>query len=164
MKRIKYKFLIVGGFTVLVAAVACKKSFLDRPPQGTLNPEIVANEPGIQGILIGAYSMVDGTGAEQTNNGYAGAAASNWVLGGVASDDAYKGSDPTDFSEIVPFEKFNTLTPSNDIISHKWRAMYAGAQRSNDVLRTLAIATDIAPQTATELTAQARFLRGFFSL
>src|SRR5215203_232799 len=162
MKSIKGKFLIIGGFTVLVAVAACKKAFLDRPPLGTLNPEIVATEPGIQGILIGAYSMVDGTGANQTGNGYAGAAASNWVHGGVSSDDAYKGSDPTDFQEIAAFEQFNTLTPSNGILSQKWYAMYAGVQRSNDVLRTLAIATGIAPESAAGMTAQARFLRGYF--
>jgi starch-binding outer membrane protein, SusD/RagB family len=161
MKRIKSKLLLASGFAVLLAVAACKKAFLDRPPQGTLNPEIVASETGIQGILIGAYAMLDGVGGVQ-NGGYAGSAASNWVLGGVASDDAYKGSDPTDFSEIAAFEQFTTLTPSNGILNDKWRAMYAGAQRSNDVLRTLAIATDIDPAIATGITAQARFLRGFF--
>ena len=43
--------------------VACSKSFLDKPPQGILNPEIVATEAGVQGLLIGAYSLVDGAGA-----------------------------------------------------------------------------------------------------
>jgi hypothetical protein len=159
MKFFKYKYWFIASFAVAVAIVACKKSFLDRPPQGTLNPEIVATEPGIQGILIGAYSLLDGNGGGLGN---AGSAASNWVYGGVSSDDAYKGSDPTDFAELVPFEQFNTLTPSNGQVSQKWRAMYIGAQRSNDVIRTLAIAQGIAPETATALTAQARFLRAFY--
>jgi hypothetical protein len=159
MKSIKVKHLIVGGFAIVVAIAACKKSFLDRPPLGTLNPEIVATETGIQGILIGAYSMLDGNGGGVGN---AGSAGSNWAYGGVASDDAYKGSDPSDFAELVPFEQFVTLTPSNSLLEQKWRAMYMGAQRSNDVIRTLAIAEGISTETATGLTAQARFLRGFY--
>jgi hypothetical protein len=160
MKRIKIRSWVIGGFAVLVAIAACKKSFLDRPPIGTLNPDIVASETGIQGILIGAYSMVDGTGGAVA--GYAGGAASNWVFGGVASDDAYKGSDPSDFSEIAPYEQFVTLTPVNDIVNHKWRVNYVGAQRANDVIRTLAIAEGIPATTATGITAQARFLRAWF--
>ena len=62
MKGTKNKLIIAGGLAVAIGIAACKKSFLDQPPRGTLNPEIVATEAGIQGILIGAYSMVDGTG------------------------------------------------------------------------------------------------------
>jgi hypothetical protein len=63
MKKIKYKFLIPASLVAIVVLAACKKDFLDKPPLGTLNPQIVANEPGVQGILIGAYSLVDGEGA-----------------------------------------------------------------------------------------------------
>ena len=162
MKRIKYKFLIVAGAAVVVIVAACKKSFLDKPPIGTLNPDIVATEPGVQGILIGAYSLVDGAGA--AGDGNYGSAASNWGYGGVASDDAYKGSDPTDVNDFVPFEQFVTLTPTNGAIPQKWNLCYAGIQRSNDVIRTLAIAKDISADKATAITAQARFLRAFFHM
>src|SRR3954465_13604751 len=108
----KRKFLIVSTI-VLVSAIVivpCNKSFLDKPPLGTLNPQIMATENGVQGLLIGAYSLVDGAGAagdDQTS------AASNWVFGGVAGDDAYKGSDPTDFGSLTSFEDWISLTPSN---------------------------------------------------
>jgi starch-binding outer membrane protein, SusD/RagB family len=162
MKRAKYKSFIIGGLAVVAIAVACKKSFLERPPLGTLNPEIVATEAGIQGILIGAYSVVDG----EPGGGLGGFASgiSNWTYGGVASDDAYKGSDPSDVADVAPFEEFVSLTPTNGAIPQKWATNYAGAQRANDAIRTLAIAEGISATTATGITAQARFLRAFFHM
>jgi hypothetical protein len=47
-------------------------------------------------------------------------------------------------------------------LPQKWTVCYAGVQRSNDVLRTLQIATDIAPDKAAAITAQAKFLRAFY--
>jgi len=163
MKKIQYKFLISALLVVIVVVAACKKSFLDKPPLGTLNPQIMASEAGVQGILIGAYSLVDGEGAP--GDGFA-SGASNWVFGNVAADDAYKGSDPTDISGLQAFEKWSTMTPTNDIIPSKWATMYAGAQRCNDVIKTLALTdtSSFSPGEATLITAQARFLRAYYHL
>ena len=101
MKKIKYKILIPAGVLFILTVVACSKSFLEKPPLGTLNPSIIASEAGVQGLLIGAYSLVDGEGAP--GDGFA-SGASNWTYGNVASDDSYKGSDPTDVDVVAPFE------------------------------------------------------------
>ena len=85
---------------------------------GTLTPELMANEKGVQGLLIGAYSLVDGEG--MSGDGFA-SGASNWILGGVTADDAYKGSDPTDVGEAAPMEKWISLTPTNSAIPQKWK-------------------------------------------
>src|SRR3954469_20457412 len=113
MKQIikRRKFLIPAGILVVFfIGVACKKSFLDKPPLGTLNPQIIATPAGVQGLLIGAYSMVDGEGAP--GDGFA-SGASNWIFGGVAADDAYKGSDPTDVAVAAPYEVWTTLDATN---------------------------------------------------
>src|SRR5437588_9649648 len=104
-----YKYLIAAGCAAVIIT-ACKRSFLDKPPLGTLNPQIVATKAGVQGLLIGAYSLVDGEGA--AGDGFA-SGASNWIFGGVASDDAYKGSDPSDVADAAPYEQWVTLTPTN---------------------------------------------------
>jgi hypothetical protein len=161
MKKIQYKFLILAGLGITVAIAACTKNFLDKPPLGTLSPQIVATEPGVQGLLIGAYSLVDGEGA--SGDGFM-SGASNWILGGVASDDAYKGSDPTDVGDAAPMEKFISLTPTNGSLPQKWIVCYAGIQRCNDVINTLAIATGIPAAEQTTITAQARFLRAFYHM
>lgn len=161
MKKIKYKILIPTVLVVLVVLAACSKSFLEKPPLGTLNPEILATEAGVQGLLIGAYSLVDGEGAP--GDGFA-SGASNWTYGGVASDDAYKGSDPTDVAVVAPFEEWVSLIPTNGAVPQKWGLCYAGAQRCNDVLNTMAIATDISTDKQALITAQSRFLRAYFHM
>jgi len=140
---------------------ACKKGFLDKPPLGTLNPTILATQKGVEGILIGAYSIVDGEGA--SGDGFA-SAASNWTYGGVASDDAYKGSDPSDVNDVAPFEQFNTLTSTNGAVPQKWNVNYAGIQRANDVLKTMKTATDISTANQATIAGQARFLRAHFHM
>ena len=161
MKTIKYKYLIGCSLITMVILAACSKSFLEKPPIGTLSPEILATETGIQGLLIGAYSLLDGNGS--SGDGIT-SAASNWTYGGITSDDAYKGSDPSDFAELAPFEQFTTLTPTNGASSGKWNLGYNGAQRCNGVLKTLGIAKDIPEATKTGIAAQARFLRAFYHM
>jgi hypothetical protein len=161
MKKMKLKFLIPAGLSVIAVLAACSKDFLNKPPLGTLNPEIVATETGVQGILIGAYSLVDGEGA--AGDGFA-SGASNWIYGGVAGDDAYKGSDPSDVADAAPMEDWVSLTPTNGAIPQKWKLCYSGAQRCNDVLRVLPLATDISAELGTVITAQARFLRAYFHM
>lgn len=161
MKKMKYKYLYGAGIVAMVILAACSKSFLEKPPIGTLSPEIVATEKGIQGLLIGAYSLLDGNGS--SGDGIT-SAASNWTYGGIASDDAYKGSDPSDFADLAPFEQFATLTPNNGASSGKWNLGYNGAQRCNGVLNTLALAKDISDSKKTGIIAQARFLRAFYHM
>ena len=161
MKTMKYKYLIGFSFITMVILAACSKNFLEKPPIGTLSPEIVATESGIQGLLIGAYSLLDGNGS--SGDGIT-SAASNWTYGGVASDDAYKGSDPSDFADLAPFEQFTTLTPTNGSSSGKWNLGYNGAQRCNGVLKTLSLSKDIPEATKTGIAAQARFLRAFYHM
>jgi starch-binding outer membrane protein, SusD/RagB family len=160
MKKNRNIILYSAGLVLVIsiAVAACKKSFLETPPLGTLNPEIVATEAGVQGLLIGAYSLVDGAGASGDGQE---SAASNWVFGGITSDDAYKGSDPSDFASLAAFENW-TITPVNVSLPQKWNVCYAGAQRCNDVLNTMKIATDISEDKQAEIAAQARFLRAHY--
>jgi len=59
-------------------------------------------------------------------------------------------------------EKWISLTATNSAIPQKWKVLYAGANRCNDVLKTMAVATDITADKELLIEAQARFLRGFY--
>lgn len=162
MKTKQFKLLLLAGISIIISVAACKKDFLDKPPIGNLDPGLIATEDGVQGLLIGAYSLLDGEGSP--GDGFA-SGASNWTYGGVASDDAYKGSDPSDVNVVAPFEQFaESLTPTNGAVPQKWALCYAGVQRSNEVLRTLAITEGISDENQKWITAQARFLRAFFHM
>jgi hypothetical protein len=162
MKKLNIQSKIILSLFIITAMAACGKSFLDKPPIGTLNPTIVASEDGIQGLLIGAYSLVDGEGA--SGDGFA-SGASNWLFGGVTSDDAYKGSDPTDVAEGAPMEKWgSSLTPTNAAIPQKWKINFAAIQRCNDVINTVKLSTTMSDAKKTAVLAQARFLRAYFHM
>src|SRR5437868_2497591 len=161
MKKRNYNSIIFLLAFSLVLVYACSKSFLDKQPQGSLNPSVLNNQTGVEALLIGAYHMVSGQGGAAGVNW--GAAASNWVYGSVAADDAYKGSVVPDQEAegMGPLARWSYL-PTNGYLNQKWQAMYDGVQRANDVLRILPTATDISPETAARITAEARFLRGHF--
>lgn len=160
MKKVNFKILVPVFLAMIVTIVACSKGFLDKAPLATLNPAVMASEAGVQGLLIGAYSLVDGEGT--AGDGFA-SGASNWLFGGVGSDDAYKGSDPTDVADGVGIENWS-ITPTNGALSQKWNLCYSGIQRCNDVLRTLAIATGIPATEVTTITGEAKFLRSYYNI
>ena len=162
MKKINNQIKLIASIFLVISVAACSKSFLDKPPIGTLATNVVASEAGVQGLLIGAYSLVDGEGA--SGDGFA-SGASNWIFGGVTSDDAYKGSDPTDVADAAPMETWgDNLLPTNGAVPQKWKLNYAGIQRCNDVINTLKATTTISADKATKINAQARFLRAYFHM
>ena len=76
----------------LMATYSCEKNFLDKASIGTVNEATLATKTGVQGLLIGAYSLLDGwdgIGAKAYSF-YTG--VSNWIYGGVAADDAHFGT------------------------------------------------------------------------
>ena len=160
MKQSKLRIILAGVTAVIVLAVSCSKSFLDKAPIGSLDQNTLANKAGVEGLLIGAYSLLDGYGG--AGGGWQ-SAGSNWVYGGVTSDDAYKGSDPGDQADIVPIETY-APTASNGYFNQKWQALYDGIQRCNDVIRIMANASDISAADKLRIEAQARFLRAHYHM
>ena len=158
MKQSKLRIILAGVTAVIVLAVSCSKSFLDKNPIGSLDQNTLANKAGVEGLLIGAYSLLDGYGG--AGGGWQ-SAGSNWVYGGVASDDAYKGSDPGDQADIVPIETY-APTASNGYLDQLWQQRYDGVQRANETMRVLKLAKDVTPADVTRITAEARFLRAHY--
>jgi len=158
MKKIQNKIWFLSGVALVILLYAYSKAFLNKPPIGTYQPETMANKAGVSGLLIGAYSLLDGQGGA---GGSWDAAASNWVWGGVCSDDAHKGSDPGDQPDIVSLMTWSE-TSTNSYLEAKWQTCYDGIQRANEVLRIMRLAKDLTPADTTEFAAEARFLRGHY--
>ncbi len=155
----KIIFSTIGVGLLLSLLFACSKDYLNTVPTASANDKILANEKGVNSILVGAYALLDGS--LSTNGNSWGASVTNWVWGGVASDDATKGSDITDQSPIVPIENY-TVDATNVYIGYKWQYNYAGIFRANDVIRVMAKCDPALPEaTQTSIKAQALFIRGF---
>jgi hypothetical protein len=163
MNKTKYKVIILLCVVVL-AVIACSKSFTEKNPIGALSPAQVTNLSGLNRLLIGAYSMLDGQGGAVSGNNFA-TGPDNWAFGNMCADDCYKGSDPSDQNTegAGPMEIW-TMDATDGYMESKWQALYDGIQRANDVLRTLPNVTDVTADEAIQLTAEARFLRGHYHL
>ncbi len=154
----KYKKI---GLNILIAVIicSCNKNKLNQPALGALDETTLENKSGVEGLLIGAYSMLDGISGIQFNYGAAG---SNWVYGSICGSEAYKGGlDVTDQADISSLETFDPNAYNSDL-AEKWTAVYDGVARTNDVLRVMRLAKDMSTADTTEVRAEALFLRAFY--
>ena len=151
--------IFTACLTALVFITGCSDEYLTRDPQGSFSESDVATSDGVEGLLIGAYTMVPGGGLQgQTWHND----IHSWVFN-IASDDALKGTDAGDqpeqsFIEAYDFQSFNIH------IRDKWRGLYKGVAATNIVLTTLAEVEDISDERRAQITGEARFLRGLFHM
>lgn len=154
----KYNIIVVSILLLSFYNFSCNKDFLTKLPQGALSEDVLSNQKGIEGVLIGAYAALEGG-----NTGYNAwySSPDNWVYGSVVGGDAHKGSEGGD---QPPLNSIINYSPSatNEYFEGKWRALYEGVSRSNRVLGLLAKATDISDADKKNFEGQARFLRGYF--
>ncbi len=142
---------------VMFAFYGCD-GFLDVPAKGSLSEDVLANDQGVQTLLIGAYAVLDGAGI-------AGlpweAAGHNWIYGSVVGGDAHKGTEPGDQSAINAMMA-GLFLPTEGFYNNFWRVKYEGISRANAVIRVAANATDMTDQEIARTVAEARFLRGHY--
>jgi len=163
MKKSVFKFLVPLALVFLTLSYSCKK-FLNQPIANALSPAVLATKAGVDGLLIGAYAMLPMSGNPTTGDTWGGS-VSNWHFGGIGSDDANKGSNPTDQPDAAAIMN-HSVDGSNDYVRTKWWSCLDGVQRANDVLRELPLVKDgsVSAEYAAEVTAEAKFLRGVFNL
>ena len=151
---------ILAVFTVL----SCGDEFSTTPAVGALSDETLANPAGVDLLLTGAYSLLDGDRNNLSGNQF-GRGGDNWWLD-VMSDDAHKGSTDSDQVELLQIET-NDIQTSNGYFRAKFGALYAGVNRANAVLSVIRgiDQASLLPSEAAAITIQegeARFLRGHF--
>jgi len=155
------------NIVIIISAVfvgvfgSCSDSFLDVKPKAALSNSALQNSKGVNSLLIGAYALLDGWATPEGAYRSYQVGADNWVYGSVASDDAYKGTIAGDQPPISLIEQAN-IASDNIYFRGKWRGMYDGIARANDVLQILPKVADLTDAERVEITAEARFLRGHF--
>src|SRR5690606_16321936 len=118
----------------ILAAVflaGCKSDFLDRPAQGQYSE--------------GTYPFAEGTGAfdpaifeaYDALRLYGVHSAGFQAATSIRSDDADKGSTPSDGANTRQFDDF-TLTSTNGLINGMWLDHYTAINRANIVLQRIA--------------------------
>lgn len=145
--------------TLTVFLISCTGDFLEIKPKGQTFFESLTTKQGVNLLLTGAYADIDGVNGT-VGDGWA-SGVTNWVWGGVASDDATKGSNAGDQNAINAVEGF-FADAENLYVSQHWTPLYDGVVRSNDVLKALKLATDMTDAEKKLIEGQARFLRAHF--
>jgi hypothetical protein len=154
------KIIIFSLLATVGLNFSCSDSFFEIAPQGAANLASLSNKNGVNALLIGAYSLMDGVGAGNTGRQ---STISNYVFGGITSGDAVKGTDIGDQPEQEYIEQYVWLS-DNTYFLGKWQHSYDGVARANEAM-LLAQSADVKDMTDAEkaqVVAEAKFLRGHY--
>jgi len=139
---------------------SCKQDFLNVKPAGSLDIGLLSNANGIEGLLVGAYSLLRGANSQF---GWQ-AASTNWVWGSIRGLEANKGTDSGDQPDINPIQTY-TETATNDYLNTQWRSLYEAISRCNAIItvsNAALAAGKITQDQATSYIKQAKTLRGWY--
>ncbi|MGX7686209.1 RagB/SusD family nutrient uptake outer membrane protein [Flectobacillus sp. BAB-3569] len=150
------KKAIVATLTLTTLVFSCKEdTFLTVLPTGSLAQAQLSTKAGVEGALLGAYSMLAGKGYTR----FAG--PNNWVYGSILGGDANKGTDPGDYTAINPIQRYEAPATDGDI-NGSWNAKYEGISRANTTIRLATASTELSDADKKRIIAEARVLRGHF--
>jgi len=143
----KFKIITICSLTLLLSC----NSFLDTELQGTYtNTSFYQTEDHAIFAINATYEIIS---FKTSNNNV-------WVFGDVASDDAVKGGNPGDQSDIGFIDEFN-IASDNGFIENIWKHYYEGITRANKVIYYVPnIAMD--DVLKQRIVGEAKFLRAYF--
>jgi hypothetical protein len=151
MKTIKNINWVIPALLLMAAITGCEK-FLDKPPQGVMTQEV--------------FPTTAADALNATNATYATLRDWYYHSGGypildIMSDDARKGSNPSDQASTVgPYDSF-TITPTQDGLDRWWNELYVGVKRCNVVIEKVADPVIVMDESLrTRYIAEAKFIRG----
>ncbi len=150
MKKIYKPFLIVFSVSVMLIAPGCEK-FLDNDLQGSLTQQAFP-ETAADALLA-------------TNATYQVLREWFYHSGGypimdIMSDDALKGSNPTDQTSTVGAYDIFAYTPTQDGLDRWWNTLYLGVKRANVVIEKVPL-IEMDEALKNRYIAEARFLRAW---
>jgi hypothetical protein len=158
----KKNLILIITIAVLGIVGACKQDFLNITPNGALDASVLGNEKGVDGLLIGAYAMLDGISS--WDHGAWASAQSNWVWGDIRGMIANKGTDSGDQPDINAIQSFSE-NASNPYLNDQWRAFYEAISRCNNVISVATKAVEdgtLSQEKADWYINQAKALRGWY--
>lgn len=147
------RFKLYTAIVLLVLSIsmlgACKK-FLTEELKGEFSSDtFYQNDIQAKQALNGVYNAIS----------FSSFSNDLWVFGDIASDDAVKGGNPGDQSEITYIDEFN-VDANNGIISNYWTYSYESIARANNVIANVpAVTMDEAMKN--QLIGEAKFIRAY---
>jgi len=159
--------LLISALLVFSTVIfSCKKHGV-KPAEEQVD-SLVSHTPhtkaGVENLLLNAYGLLDGVQSTpafptwETGSG-------NWLYGSVAGGDAYRGSNADDQTESTQIDNYRAM-PANNWLDPKWQVNILGIRYANAAINEMTLVKDgsLSAADVTRITAEARFLRGFYEL
>ena len=147
------KKIISACMALLVVSLTACNDFLDEPMKGNLNTESIYSSPeeaqlAVNGIYNASTYFIN-----------------LWRFGDVASDDAVKGGNEGDMSDLNYIIDF-TASADNGILSEFWQNTYEVVSCANNVIGNVPGMTSASQTQKDNFVAQAKFFRAlaYFTL
>lgn len=154
----KKNIIKIGSIAVTTLCLtACSSDFLNVPLQGKPTAETDPDLP--QNLVVGVYNSLmtaEAFGAEGDIHGIAFVSATN-----IISDDAEKGSTPSDQQGTVGVLDDFTLTATNQFVQALWSGHYNGIAKVNNAIVSVEQST-LDEATKKKLIGEIRFIRGYY--
>src|SRR6478736_9876683 len=132
MKRImKNIHKLMLALTLSLGLVCCSDDFLNVPPKGAFNANVLNTADGVNKALLAAYSRLKGVN---------GAAPTGTLFANLQGGEEHKGSISTDQAIMIEFEK-HELSTQNTFVQTFWTTHYDAVYRTNLVLHSVPNAT-----------------------
>ena len=126
------------------------KDFLTENLKGSFSTDTYyKNDKQALQAITGTYNAISFSSADNVI----------WVFGDVASDDAVKGGNPGDQSEITYIDQF-TANSTNGMISNFWKFTYEAIARANNVIANVP-AVPMDDVTKNRIIGEAKFIRAY---
>jgi hypothetical protein len=164
LKVMKNTRVITLLLITLFWSFSCSEDFLEVSPPGAYSTPSLQNAKGVEGMLIATYAGLDGSWFVDwgTNHFNQHGGASNWQWGSMRSDDAYKGTEPSDWVDGNPIER-SEVQPNIPQLANKWNASYDGIARANTTINALINSeSEFSTADYNRIMGEARALRGFY--
>ena len=158
--KILSAFRLSAALAVLALAPACQ-DFLDKEPLGTPTDANLFKDP--KNAVQAVNSIYDAASWDEGPKWGSGPYVGHmyeWMFGDVMSDDAEKGSTPSDFTPISDLKTW-IADPSNAIIGTLWTHCFTGIARANIVINNVD-GGNIDDALKQRLKGEALFFRGYF--
>lgn len=151
----KFSLFIITVGAVLISMSACKKDWLNPDPEDQLT-----ESDSIYNDNTNATKFVN---ACYTNLLTWAETSFAWVgVSSITSDDADKGSSSGDNGSDKDQMDAITYTATSGSVSDAWKGNYQGVSNCNQALENIPLFKTLDNNTATQLKAEARFLRAFY--
>ena len=150
-----FKKIFTTFLLLVIFAISCKEDFLEVAPTASITETQLTSKNGLEGTLIGVYSMLHGRGGF-----YAG--STNWFWGSVLGGEANKGTNSGDQAQVNEIQAYNTQ-PTNTSVLEKYQATYEGIARANALMRLLPKAqVTVSDDDKARIEGEGRFLRAHY--